>query len=441
VTVNNIKVCEGLPAAGFPSPTSKGGRPVPNPAAGNGNDSNLNNTGSNGNYWSSTPNSDNSNNAWNLNFNSSNFNRNNNNRYNGQSVRPIRALATKPVDGTPHHLLEDLYKAYLAARRHKRGKGYQIRFEMKQEHELVKLRDELAARRYEPRPSSCFIIHDPVQREVFAASFRDRIVHHLIFSYLNPLFEPLFIGDSYSCRVGKGTHYGVQRMMEKMRKCRQDNLGSPVYVLKLDIQGYFMNINRQRLYEKIIAVVAEAKIDYGLVDYLLKEIIFNDPTRGCRMKGRRSDWNGLPPSKSLFNSSLGCGLPIGNLTSQLFSNAYLSALDDFVTKELKIEHYGRYVDDFYLIDSSKDRLLDVIPKIRNFLMAELNLSLHPRKVYLQNISKGVKYLGYWVFPDSAKMTHSAYHRVHSHIVKALTEFDDPFYGQSVIRSCHSQKVW
>lgn len=108
MTVNDIKVCEGLPVDGFPSLTSEGGRPVPDPAAGNGNGSNLNNTGSNGNYWSSTPNSDNSNNAWNLNFNSGNFNRNNNNRYNGQSVRPLRALATAPSGGTPHRLLEDL---------------------------------------------------------------------------------------------------------------------------------------------------------------------------------------------------------------------------------------------------------------------------------------------------------------------------------------------
>ena len=118
------------------------------PAAGNGNGSSLNNSGSNGNYWSSTPNSDNSNNAWNLNFNSSNFNANNNNRYNGFPVRPVRELAAVPSGDTPHHLLEDLYRAYLAARRHKRGKGYQIRFEMNQERELVRLRDELLSNVY-----------------------------------------------------------------------------------------------------------------------------------------------------------------------------------------------------------------------------------------------------------------------------------------------------
>ena len=118
MTVNDSKVCGGLPATGFPSPTSEGGRPVTSPAAGNGNDSNLNNPGSNGNYWSSTPNSDNSNNAWNLNFNSSNFNRNNNNRYNGQSVRPVRELASATADDASHRLLEDLYRAYLVARRH-----------------------------------------------------------------------------------------------------------------------------------------------------------------------------------------------------------------------------------------------------------------------------------------------------------------------------------
>jgi len=338
-------------------------------------------------------------------------------------------------------LLTDLFTAYYSSRKNKRATYSQMRFEQNLSENLVCLWDEIRQRRYHPGRSMCFIIHDPVQREVFAASFRDRIVHHLLFNYLNPLFEPLFIEDSYSCRVGKGTHYGVQRMMEKMRQCRQDNPCCPVFVLKLDIQGYFMNISRQRLYEKIIAVVSKSNIDYGLVDYLLKVIIFNDPTKGCRIKGRRSDWTGLPPSKSLFHSPDGCGLPIGNLTSQLFSNVYLSALDDFVTKRLKVEHYGRYVDDFYLIDSSKGRLLDAIPEIRSFLKTELDLYLHPRKIYLQDVTKGVRFLGYWVFPDSSRMTRSSYHRISSHIEQALTEYDDLFYRQSVIQSCCSQKVW
>ena len=276
---------------GFPSATSEGGRPVPDPAAGNGNDSNLNNPGSNGNYWSSTPNSDNSNNAWNLNFNSGNFNRNNNNRNNGFPVRPLRALAAASADDTPHRLLEDLYRAYLAARRHKRGKGYQVRFEMNQERELVRLRDELLARRYEPRPSSCFIIHDPKMREVFAAEFRDRVVHHLFYNYTHEIFERTFIADSYSCVKGRGTHYGIARLKHHIRSCSQ-NWNRSCSVLKLDIKGYFMHINRDILYARCREILDRAGARGGpgvfggasaeFVIYLLEKICLLNPREDCR---------------------------------------------------------------------------------------------------------------------------------------------------------------
>lgn len=174
-------------------PASEEGRPERVPCAGNGNGTSLNNAGSNGNYWSSVPNSDN-NNAWNLNFNSSNHNTNNNNRNNGQSVRPVQVFTAVPQGGVPHRgLLADLIVAYHDARRHKRSKFYQTNFEMNQERELVKLRDELVERRYVARPSSCFIIHDPKMREVFAAEFRDRVVHHLFYNYTHKFFERTFI--------------------------------------------------------------------------------------------------------------------------------------------------------------------------------------------------------------------------------------------------------
>ena len=152
-----------------------------------------------------------------------------------------------PQDGVPHRgLLADLIVAYHDARRHKRGKFYQTHFEMNQERELVNLRDELLERRYAARPSSCFIIHDPKMREVFAAEFRDRVVHHLFYNYTHELFERTFIADCYSCIVGRGTHYGVERLKKHIRSCSQ-NWSKPCYVLKLDIRGYFMNINRARL--------------------------------------------------------------------------------------------------------------------------------------------------------------------------------------------------
>jgi len=477
VTVNDIKVCEGLPAVGFPSPTSKGGRPVPNPAAGNGNDSNLNNTGSNGNYWSSTPNSDNSNNAWNLNFNSSNFNRNNNNRNNGQSVRPLRALATVPPDGTSHRLLEDLYRAYLAARRHKRNKGYQIRFEMRQERELVKLRDELLERRYEPRPSSCFIIHDPKMREVFAADFRDRIVHHLFYNYTHEIFERTFIADSYSCIEGRGTHFGIERLKHHIRSCSQ-NWSRPCYVLKLDVKGYFMHIDRNVLLERCRAILArrvknlhsgaarrrtyvgEASspprtdmgrhvpvsntselqgddvfggASYDFVDYLLEKICLLNPLADCRVVGDTAEWRKLPTDKSLFAAKEGCGLPIGNLSSQLFSNVYLGMLDDFVKRELKVKHYGRYVDDMFIVGESKEYVKSLIEPIRAFLRERLHLELSENKTRVCDARYGVEFLGAFIKPFRTYVSSRSLRRIRGHL-HSITPRMNRDRAQAVVNS-------
>ena len=410
--VNYYEVREGLPDNGFSSPTSEGGRLVSGPAAGNGNSSNLNNTGSNGNYWSSTPNSDNSNNAWNLNFNSSNFNRNNNNRYNGQSVRSVRVLANVSPDDASHRLLEDLYRAYLAARRHKRAKGYQIRFEMNQERELVRLRDELLARRYEPRHSTSFIIHDPKMREVFAAEFRDRIVHHLFYNYTHEIFERTFIADSYSCIEGRGTHYGIERLKHHIRSCSQ-NWSKPCFVLKLDIKGYFMHINREILLARCREILGRARGEF--VDYLLEKICLLDPLANCRVVGDRAEWKQLPKDKSLFCAEAGCGLPIGNLSSQLFSNIYLGMLDEFVKRELKVRHYGRYVDDLFIVGESKEYLRSLINPIRRFVRERLKLELSEDKTQIVNARYGVEFIGAFVKPFRTYVAARSLRRIKDHL--------------------------
>ena len=383
------------------------GRPERVPAAGNGNGTSLNNAGSNGNYWSSVPNSSNSNNANELNFNSGNHNTNNNNRNNGQSVRPVQVSPPDAGGAVPHlDLLADLIAAYHAARRHKRGRIYQTRFEMMQERELVALRDELLERRYEARPSSCFIVHDPKMREVFAADFRDRVVHHLFYRYVHEEFERTFIADSYSCIEGRGTHYGIERLKHHLRSCSQ-NWRRPCYVLKLDVKGYFMAIDRARLLARCREVLGGTGIlpvRHGqdaratIVDYLLESICLLDPVANCRIVGDRREWKKLPPEKSLFHSKPGCGLPIGNLSSQLFSNVYLGALDDFMKRELKCRHYGRYVDDAYVIGNSREELWALVPKVREFLREELALELNEEKVRVTDARRGVEFLGAYVKP-------------------------------------------
>ena len=226
------------------------------PAAGYRNDTNLNNAGSNGYYWSSSLNENNTDNAWNVNFNSGDANSNNNNRYYGQSVRPVTAfLMNRPApifDTPPGKLLTDLYRAWKDARRHKRNRDYQLRFERYVEAELVRLRDAILSGRYRPGPSTCFIIHDPKMREVFAAQFRDRVVHHLLYNYIAPLLIPGFIRDSYSCIPGRGTYDGILRLEESIRR-ESRKYSRPCFILKLDIEGYFMHIGRERLLKMCLA--------------------------------------------------------------------------------------------------------------------------------------------------------------------------------------------
>ena len=402
----NDKTARGRSPFGPRPNASEEGRPERVPAAGNGNGTSLNNAGSNGNYWSSVPNESNSNNAWNLNFNSGNHNTNNNNRNNGQSVRPVQGFAADCGDGVSHRshgesLLADLIVAYHDARRHKRGRWYQTRFEMDQERELVKLRDELLERRYVARPSSCFIVHDPKMREVFAADFRDRVVHHLFYNYTHEIFERTFIADSYSCIEGRGTHYGIERLKHHLRSC-SCNWTKPCFVLKLDVKGYFMAIDRERLLARCREIlgkyVSAQTPDWNLIDYLLESLCMLDPVADCRVIGDRGEWGRLPPGKSLFHSKPGCGLPIGNLSSQLFSNVYLGAFDDFMKRELKRRHYGRYVDDSFVVAPTKEELWAIVPKARAFLHDALVLELNEKKVRVINAYHGVEFLGAFVKP-------------------------------------------
>lgn len=294
---------------------------------------------------------------------------------------------------------EDLLEAYYSSRKHKRNTISQLKFEINLEENLSILLRDLRTGNYVVGSSVCFMIEDPVKREIFAADFRDRIVHHLIYNYISPIFEKHFIYDSYSCRLGKGTLFGIKRLDHHIRSC-SDNYKKSTYVLKLDIEGYFMNINRELLYQKVRKVLDRHAVsfDRDFVNNTIRDIAYNEPIINCRIKGRLSDWNDLPKSKSLFCTASGCGIPIGNLTSQLFSNIYLNEFDHFMKRTLGLKHYGRYVDDFFVVHTDKVYLKSLIPQVRAYLKEELGLVLHPKKIVLQGISKGVKYLGAFIKP-------------------------------------------
>lgn len=295
--------------------------------------------------------------------------------------------------------LEEVFEAYYSCRSSKRRTRNALAFEVDFEANLVGLWRELNEGSYRPGRSVAFVVDRPVKREIFAAGFRDRVVHHLIINKLNPLFEAEFIYDSYASRVGRGTLFGVRRLQRFIRQCSA-NYTRDAYVLRLDIAGFFMHINTGILFRRLEAF-AEARYHGGdrhlLID-LCRVVLLNDVTGSAVIQGRRSDWDGLPANKSLFGTPPGFGLPIGNLTSQAFANFYLNTFDHFVKHELGVRYYGRYVDDLVLVHSDRAYLASLIPVLRAYLSSNLGLELHPRKTQLQHYAKGARFLGAVIKP-------------------------------------------
>ena len=397
----------------------------------NYNSASINNQGSNGNYWSSSPNGIN---AYKLYFNSTNvYPTNSNNRANGFSLRCFKDLLENieiMENSSKQQLLLDIFQAYFDARVNKRQTANALAFEAGYEKKLFKLFEDIIYRRYKIGPSICFVVEKPVRREIFAADFRDRIVHHLIFNYINPIFEKNFIYDSYSCRLGKGTSLGIKRVAHFIRS-ESENYQKDCWVLKLDIKGYFMSMDRNILYKKILEKLKAQKrtnFDLDLILYLIHEVIFNDPTKNCQIKGPRENWAGLARSKSLFFAAKDKGFPIGNLTSQLFGNIYLDEFDHVIREKFGIAKYGRYVDDMVFVHSNQATLRLLVTKVKAYLLNDLGLTLHPNKIYLQYYKKGLNFLGVHIKPYRIYINHKTksnlYYRIEEWSRLSLSEKRD-----------------
>lgn len=302
--------------------------------------------------------------------------------------------------------------------------SYVKKFERELAENLNALCDDLLTHRYKALPSKCFVVKYPKLREVFAAMFRDRVVHHLYFRYTHQLFERTFIADSYSCIEGRGTLYGVNRLRQHIRQASL-NWQERAYAMSLDIRGYFMHINRKKLLriatgslKKMsthkVGLTDEVPIPSGVIltpsttwaeirdiDFLLwltEQIVMLDPMENCIIVGDESDWDGIDHAKCMRFVEKGLALPIGNLTSQLFSNVYMNPFDQYVKRDILCRHYGRYVDDSDMIDPDREWLLAQVPKVREFLADELGLELHMGKLHIQEVHSGVEFLGTFVKP-------------------------------------------
>lgn len=280
---------------------------------------------------------------------------------------------------------EKLYDAYLKARRGKTHRGEVAKFTYNLEGELLKLQNELENQSYETGRYRNFVIFEPKRREISALPFRDRIVHHAVCAVIEPIFEKTFISDSFACRKGKGTHAGILRMQNFIEKT-----GENFYALKCDISKYFQSINHEILKKIIRRKIADEKLLW-LID-------------------------------SIIDSSEN-GVPIGNLTSQLFANIYLSKLDEYIKYELKVRYYIRYMDDFVLLDNSKKFLQDVRGKLEIFLVS-ISLSCHKRKTTVFPIILGIDFLGYRIYIDYRLARKSTVQRFINRTKKKIVKYEN-----------------
>ncbi len=264
----------------------------------------------------------------------------------------------------------NLYLAYKKARKRKTLRSYIIDFEKNLKENLLQLRSELIFHIYLPRHLEAFVISDPKTRKICKSDFRDRVVHHALCNILEPIYEKVFIYDSYASRKGKCTLKALKRFDYFKRKVASppQNRASG-YCLKADIKKYFENVDHA-----ILLSIIKRRIKDNRVLWLIQRILAN--------------YNG---------KSHGKGMPLGNLTSQFFANVYLHELDHFVKHELRAKYYIRYVDDFVILHKSKRTLADFKTKIDIFLQNQLNLELHPSKSRVIPLSHGINFLGMRVF--------------------------------------------
>ena len=287
---------------------------------------------------------------------------------------------------------ENLYRHYLSCRSNKRNTINALRFEARQELNLLALQEALQTRTYRPAPSVCFVTQRPKLREIFAADFADRVVHHVLVGYLEQHWERVFIHDSYACRKGKGVHAAVDRLQRFIRQATA-NGQRPAWYLSLDIRNYFMRIDKAILWRLLAPHIADDD-----ARWLTELLVFHDGTDGHIVKGAPEEMARLPAHKSLLRCEPGKGLPIGNLNSQFFANVYLNGLDQFVKHRLHCRHYIRYCDDFVLLSSDRAELVYWRGLIERSLAAELGLALNPRE-RLRPVSDGIDFLGYIVRRD------------------------------------------
>ncbi len=265
---------------------------------------------------------------------------------------------------------EQLFNAWRSFQKGKRKRKDVQEFERHLEKNIFRLSRELRSQTYKHSPYDSFFIQDPKVRHIRKAGVRDRLVHQAVYSILTKIYGPRFLHEVYSSRIGKGTHAGVEAVGKMARKVSK-NYTRECWALKCDVRKFYDSVDHTILLNLLIKTVK----DKAAV-WLLREVIESFHCEG----------------------TLGVGLPIGNLTSQVFTNIYLNELDQFIKHTLRIKHYARFADDFVLLAKRKGDLEAVLPRIQAFLTEHLKLQLHPKKIILRPLHQGIDFLGYVTLP-------------------------------------------
>jgi RNA-directed DNA polymerase len=306
------------------------------------------------------------------------------------TTTPTTSSAPAPSADQPD--FEALVRAYFDCRANKRNTASALAFEADLEANLVALHQQLTDGSYRIGPSICFVITRPKPREVWAAQFRDRIVHHLLYNHVGPRFERAFIADSCACIPGRGTLYAVRRLEAKIRSIMQ-SWSRPAFYLKLDLANFFVSIDKQ-----VLAGLLARRIQEPYWRALTEAVLFHDPRPDAILQSPPAKMALIPPHKRLGNQSADRGLPIGNLSSQFFANVYLDVLDQFCKHRLRVKHYIRYVDDFVLLHESPQQLNAWRAEIEAFLTYALGLQLNQKKTILQPVERGIDFVGQVIKP-------------------------------------------
>ena len=265
--------------------------------------------------------------------------------------------------------VENLFSAWDSFHSGKKNKPDVLRFEWDLESNIFRLHRLLKSKKYTHGPYTSFFIQDPKQRHIHKATVQDRVLHHAIFNVLNPIFEPTFVAASFSCRVDKGTHKGVDAVTTMVRQVSRNGT-QPCYALKCDIQKFFFRIDHG-----ILLTMLRKKLQDKDALWLLEQVI----------------------GSFSINPGEAKGLPIGNLTSQIFANIYMNEFDQYMKHVLEVKHYARYTDDFIILSQSTEYLESLLKPIASFLDTRLAVNLHPKKTVIRKVTQGIDFLGYTIF--------------------------------------------